>query len=194
MLKTIREIGIFMIAAQAVIHFAPGSQYGKYIKSISSVIILLLFLKPFLQLAGRPWEEPEKVLEKMADLPELPAMQEPAGAGAVVAARMEEEIRALLNQELNQEPYYVKRVVVRIGEGEPFVQEAETFMQEAWQLSLEITLGKREEERLIRVEGITVGEAAKMEETGEEEAYRQRFAALLGIPEENVEVRMDGRG
>ena len=48
MLENIRQIGLFMIAAQAVIHFAPGRQYEKYIKFVSSVIILLLFLKPFL--------------------------------------------------------------------------------------------------------------------------------------------------
>ena len=64
MLDTLREIGIFMIAAQAVIHFAPGKQYGKYIKSLSGIIILLLFLKPVLQLAGIPWEEPQILREK----------------------------------------------------------------------------------------------------------------------------------
>ena len=31
MLETIRQIGVFMIAAQAVVHFAPGRQYEKYI-------------------------------------------------------------------------------------------------------------------------------------------------------------------
>ena len=47
MLDTIREIGIFMIAAQAVVHFAPGRQYEKYIKSVSGIIILLLFCSLF---------------------------------------------------------------------------------------------------------------------------------------------------
>ncbi|MDE7360173.1 MAG: stage III sporulation protein AF, partial [Lachnospiraceae bacterium] len=64
MLDTIREIGIFMIAAQAVVHFAPGRQYEKYIKSVSGIIILLLFLKPVFQLAGTAWEEPQILLEK----------------------------------------------------------------------------------------------------------------------------------
>ena len=52
MLQTIREIGIFMIVAQAIVHFAPGKQYEKYVKSISGVIVLLLFLKPFVEMAG----------------------------------------------------------------------------------------------------------------------------------------------
>ena len=40
MLKNIREIGIFMIAAQTVIHFAPGRQYEKYIKSVSGLSLI----------------------------------------------------------------------------------------------------------------------------------------------------------
>ena len=59
MLDAIREIGIFMIAAQAVVHFEPGRQYEKYIKSVSGIVMLLLFLKPVLQLAGAVWEEPQ---------------------------------------------------------------------------------------------------------------------------------------
>ena len=64
MLDTIREIGIFMIAAQAVVHFAPGRQYEKYIKSVSGIIILLLFLQPVLRFSGIVWEEPQALLEK----------------------------------------------------------------------------------------------------------------------------------
>ena len=63
MLDTIREIGVFMIAAQAVVHFAPGRQYEKYIKSVSGIIVLILFLKPVLRLAGAAWEEPQVLLE-----------------------------------------------------------------------------------------------------------------------------------
>ena len=34
LVETIKKIGIFMIAAQAVLHFAPGQKYEKYIKLI----------------------------------------------------------------------------------------------------------------------------------------------------------------
>ena len=75
MLKNIREIGIFMIAAQTVIHFAPGRQYEKYIKSVSGIIILLLFLRPFLQLSGAEWKDAEAVLEKLEEVTDMPALQ-----------------------------------------------------------------------------------------------------------------------
>lgn len=179
-----------MIAAQAVVHFAPGVRYEKYIKSISGVIILLLFLKPFLQLSGGKWEEPEQILAKMAELTEMPAFPETVqitSASDTAAARMEEEIQKLLNQELAEENRYVKRVVVRLGEGQALMQEDQL-------LFVEISIGQKEEKSLIVVEEIAVGETADPEKTEDEQVYRQRFAGLLGIPEENVEVRMDGRG
>lgn len=190
MIKTIREIGIFMIAAQAVVHFAPGVRYEKYIKSISGVIILLLFLKPFLQLSGGKWEEPEQILAKMAELTEMPAFPETtqiASATDAAAARMEEEVQKLLNQELAEINCYVKRVVVRLGEGQALTQEDQVPF-------VEVLIGQKEEKSLIVVEEITIGETAEPDKLEEEQVYRQRFAGLLGIPEENVEVKMDGRG
>ena len=190
MIKTIREIGIFMIAAQAVVHFAPGVRYEKYIKSISGAIILLLFLKPFLQLSGGTWEEPGQILAKMAELTEMPALPETtqiSSATDAAADRMEEEIQKLLNQDLAKENRYVKRVIVRFGEGQSLIQEEQMPF-------VEVSIGQKEEKGLIVVEEITIGETADLERTEEEQAYRQRFAGLLGIPEENVEVRMDGRG
>ena len=190
MIKTIREIGIFMIAAQAVVHFAPGVRYEKYIKSISGVIILLLFLKPFLQLSGGKWEEPQQIFAEMAEWTEMPALPETTrvtSAADTAAARMEEEIQKLLNQELAKENRLVKRVVVRLGEGQ-------SLMQEEQMPCVEISIGQKEEKSLIVVEEITIGGTEDPEKTEEERAYRQRFAGLLGIPEENVEVRMDGRG
>lgn len=117
MLSTIREIGIFMIAAQAVIHFAPGKQYEKYIKSVSGVIILLLFLRPFLQLAGAQWKSPEAVLEKLeelTDMPDFPDEGENMKAGDAAVSRMETEVRALLNRELEGDEYCVKQVSIRL--------------------------------------------------------------------------------
>lgn len=187
MLKTIREIGIFMIAAQAVVHFAPGVQYEKYIKSISGVIILFLFLKPFLQLTGGTWEEPEDILKKMPDLPDLSEIVQTTSVGDAVSSRMEEEITTLLNQELTEENCYVRSVVVRFTEGQVLNREEQIPF-------VEITIGKKEEKDLIVVEEITIGETKDEEKVEEEQAYRKKFAGLLEIPEENVEVKMDGRG
>ena len=106
-------------------------------------------------------------------MPALPETTRVTSAADTAAARMEEEIQKLLNQELAEENRLVKRVVVRLGEGQ-------SLMQDEQMPFVEISIGPKEEKSLIVVE--------------EERAYRQRFAGLLGIPEENVEVRMAGRG
>lgn len=43
--KTICQIGIFLICAQAIVHFRPKASYEKYLKMLVSVMILMqLFL------------------------------------------------------------------------------------------------------------------------------------------------------
>lgn len=191
MLQNIREIGMFMIVAQAVVHFAPGRQYEKYIKSISSVIILLLFLKPFVQFAGGTWQAPSAVLDRLqvyAELSKSPSfssqMQE-NGVEDVLLRRMEEEIAARLNRELAGEDYLVKRVELSPEEGAESIGEASFF-------SVKVVMGEQSAESgEIAVGEITVG-ATQAKEEKALEAYRLRFAGLLGMEKEHVEVRWDG--
>lgn len=53
MAENIRNIGFFMIVAQTVVHFAAGKQYEKYIKAITGVIVLFLFLAPYVDADGQ---------------------------------------------------------------------------------------------------------------------------------------------
>ncbi len=193
MLDTLREIGIFMIAAQAVIHFAPGKQYGKYIKSVSGIIILLLFLKPVLQLAGIPWEEPQILREKweeMMDMPDLEMGTQTQGAAGEVVDRMESEVMERLNRELEGDAYFVSRVSIRFdresgAETETLLPEVEILMKER---AGEGECGE------IGVEEIVIGQPQETASGETFSDYRTRFAALLGMEEERVEVRRDGRG
>lgn len=192
MLDTIREIGVFMIAAQAVVHFAPGRQYEKYIKSVSGIIILILFLKPVLQLAGAAWEEPQVLLEKWMDMTDMPDVSVNVQADSVageVASRMERELTERLNRELEGDTYFVSRVSIRLiqdpeAETGTFLPEITVFLRER----------AKEESGLIGIEEIVIGQPQETE-TGEPFlSYRSRFAALLEMEEERVEVRPDGRG
>lgn len=190
MLQNIKEIGIFMILAQAVVHFAPGRQYEKYIKSISGVIILLLFLKPFVQMAGGQWQDPAASLAgvKAAKMPELsagPVNIPENGVEDAVVKHMEEEIAARLNRELKGEDCVVKQVRLIYADG------TDTFGEEA-SFSVVIVIGERgADERRITVEEIRAGEG-KEQENEALEAYRQRFAGFLELDRERVEVRWDG--
>lgn len=196
MLKNIREIGIFMIAAQAAIHFAPGKQYEKYIKSVSGIIILLLFLNPFLQLSGAEWKGSEAVLKKLEEMTDMqnfstekPDTADEAGVGGTVVGRMEAEVKELLNRELTEDDYRVKRVSIRLAK-DP-AQGSELRLSQ-----IEIGMARASEtgeERPIEVDRIVIGNTAD-EEDKIFAQYRSRFAALLEIEEERVEVRLDGRG
>ncbi len=192
MLDTIREIGVFMIAAQAVVHFAPGRQYEKYIKSVSGIIVLILFLKPVLRLAGAAWEEPQVLLEKWADLTDMPDVSvnvQADGVAEEVASRMERELTERLNRELTGDAYFVSRVSIRLildpeAETGTFLPEITVFLRER----------AKEESGLIGIEEIVIGQPQETETSEPFLSYRSRFAALLEMEEERVEVRPDGRG
>lgn len=190
MLQNIREIGIFIIAAQAVVHFAPGKQYEKYIKSISGVIILVLFLKPFVQLAGGQWQAPSAVLERLQEAGKLTEISvDPAaadgGVETAVTGRMEKEIADRLNRELAADTCLVKEVELSLKEG------TEDSKEDAF-YTVTIVMGERPAGReVIAVEEISVGVPETKEDA--QEAYRQHFAELLGLEPERVEVRWDGR-
>lgn len=192
MLQTIREIGIFMIVAQAVVHFAPGRQYEKYIKSISSVIILALFLKPFVQMAGGQWQMPSAVWERLeASAAQLDFFAAPAGVSesgveAVAIRRMEEELAERLNRELAADSCMVRRVELMLQEGTESGGEEVFFL-------VKVVMGEQAADRgKITVEEIDVGAPQKGEEEALE-AYRLRFAECLGLEMERVEVWWDGR-
>lgn len=191
MLQTIREIGIFMIIAQAVVHFAPGRQYEKYIKLISSVIILFLFLRPFGRTAGEQWRSPEAVWErweKSVELAELSADYAESAEGRVetaVVGRMEKEIRERLNRELAADPCRVKRVELFLKEG------AEGAGEEAFFLVRAVMEKQPADGNSIGVEEITLNKP-RTEEENIQEDYRLRIAGILGLEEGRVEVEWDG--
>ncbi len=193
MLETIRQIGVFMIAAQAVVHFAPGRQYEKYIKSVSGIMILLLFLKPVLQSDGAEWEEPRALLEKWeasADLPDFSVKMQTGGVTEEVAARMETALMGRLNRELTGEAYFVSRVSLRLvqdpgAEAGTLLPEITVFLRER----AEAEAGRR-----IEIGEIVIGQTPETDAGEPFSSYRSRFAVLLEMEEERVEVRPDGRG
>lgn len=193
MLDTIRQIGVFMIAAQAIVHFAPGRQYEKYIKSVSGIVILLLFLKPVLRFTGTVWEEPQILRENWEDLTDIPDFTEIPQIDDVseeVIGRMETEMREQLNKELETDAYFVSRVSIFLIQ-EPGAEEGTLMPQ------VEILMRRRAEEEegeQIGIGEIVVGQSQKSVLDESLLSYRARFAAVLGMEEDNVEVRRDGRG
>lgn len=61
--QTIRQIGIFMICAQAILHFKPSVKYEKYLKLLISVMVLVQLLLPLLKIFS--WEEEDLFYNRM---------------------------------------------------------------------------------------------------------------------------------
>ncbi len=59
--EIIKETGIFVVIAQALLYFVPGEAYVKYVKVLIGIILILQIAGPFLRLAGE--DMPEKLLQ-----------------------------------------------------------------------------------------------------------------------------------
>jgi len=192
MLENIRKIGLFMIAAQAVIHFAPGRQYEKYIKLISSVIILSLFIKPFVSKEAETemtWRTGmEQAIEEFWE--EELWQAEGQSAGGRVLEQLEEEIKSRINNEIPNEMYRAVSVSLLLD------GDAAAASKEGYALQLqkvEIVMAKQDEERIgpVLVEEIVIGDEKK-EAAGAALQYQEIAAGILGIEPDRVEVTCVG--
>ncbi len=88
--QAICRVGIFMICAQAIVHFRPQPQYEKYLKLLVSVMVLIqLFLPVGSFLLGGGGQEAAKILEQFGlDLEQ--SMKEAAENAAAVDAVLEQ--------------------------------------------------------------------------------------------------------
>lgn len=50
--KLIGQVGIFVICAQAIMHFRPKESYSKYLRLLFGVMVLVQILQPFLAVFG----------------------------------------------------------------------------------------------------------------------------------------------
>lgn len=52
LLQIISQVGIFMICAQMILHFKPSESYGKYIKLLISIMVLVQLFLPAMEIFG----------------------------------------------------------------------------------------------------------------------------------------------
>lgn len=116
----IKRIGIFMIAAQAVIHFAPAQKYEKYMKLIVGILILLQFLMPVYRIfTGMEWDwgKISSDMESVFDMQETEGgiAEEITGTDFLadtVLGNMENEIKSKLNHAISGQNYSVAGVKI----------------------------------------------------------------------------------
>lgn len=211
LLENIKRIGIFMIAAQTVIHFAAGKQYERYMKMIAGVIVLLQFLTPFLASSGditARWQtEMDRISQEMEE--RIGVWQEDVfymdtSAETIALHKIEEEVRDRLSNLINEQGYRVADVQVELEETNRELVFARVIVTVeegiAKKTPLENGTGTP-----IRIDEITIGNGGKEEtddRTKEQEKSTSReamsrklrslFAQALEIDEDRVEVMYRG--
>lgn len=210
LVENIRRIGIFMIAAQTVMHFAAGKQYEKYMKVITSVILLLMFVGPFTSSSvsqAADWQEEIKRMEHQVQnnmQQEIPYVVSPVET--VALRQIQEEVKTMLNDAVSDRDCSVVDVMIDLEELDT-TDTLGDMGSRNWKFQrVRIILqsmgtaddSDRNAERTIHVEEITVGigteadniqqETKDSERNSQIQEYRRLFAQTLGIAVDKVEV------
>lgn len=169
--ENIRQIGLFMIAAQAVIHLVPNRQYEKYVKLIAGVMILMQFVTPFFkqseELLMKWQEEIEQIGQKIGEQGEkelIGQIQDSKGASyGLVVDSIEEELKDRFNSLPSCSGYQVSDVKI-------VLKEKSDSEKEVWELQkvhvVMRRLPKSTEETEKAEEVKNAGETEKEEEIG----------------------------
>ena len=75
MLEIIKEMGIFIVIAQAVLYFVPGESYVKYVKVIIGIIMIAKIAQPVFSLTSEQTFE-EILAESQVFTREMVSMEE----------------------------------------------------------------------------------------------------------------------
>ena len=200
--ESIRNVGVFMIAAQAVMHFAPGKRYEKYIKLIAGVMVLLLFINPFAGITvdfESEWESGmEQVIQQLDGQSEPCRSRDQSGNPGVwntTLQQIEEQAKAQLNLLFEKEPYRVAEVQIRLQENKNTGSDSYGWSVEHICIVMERKEQLSEEDcgenvvTPVEIEKIDImANSGQQEQKSEENAYTVLCADALGIEEDRVEV------
>lgn len=221
LVELIKRIGIFMLAAQAVIHFAPSQKYEKYMKLIVGIMILLQFLTPVYRIFTETEVDfGERILDMEQELQEGMLVEELVVTDSVtesVISSLEEEMKTKLNNVISGENYTVTGVRISMkavdGEGKDGIRQYElgtvrVVVRASASAGSTDNMGKTGNIGKIQIQKIDVeidgtdgkdgtGEEGQGRMTADgkeeiEERLRERFCQALGMDKENMEVSVYG--
>lgn len=166
MLTVIREVGIFVVIAQAVLFFVPGESYVKYVKVIVGIIMIVKIAEPvFALVTDGEWESiVEQALSDSERYGFGTQILEVPDGNAGIYMQIEEEIRRKLEEE-TPKGYEISRVELKKKEGQENVYTG-----------------------II----ITISENSKIQES--HEYLQEHYSRLLGMEASDVEIKTDEGG
>lgn len=128
MLQIIKEIGVFVVIAQAVLYFVPGKTYEKYVKVIIGILMIAKMAEPIFSLAGEEGWEQLLLGGQTASKDLLRMTQEVMAQGDEGANGSYEEIYQGIGEEIKKklslnkvEGCNPKKAAIRLEQGEVFV-------------------------------------------------------------------------
>ena len=135
--RSICQVGIFMICAQAIVHFRPKADYEKYLKILVSVMIFIQIFLPISSVFSKEGqtdiltkvEEFEQRLKQISINAESSALASERLAETITARQLEElrkeseeqenreQEQLLQNKKAGQQPKKVKKIQIKVGQG-----------------------------------------------------------------------------
>ena len=174
MISVIKEICIFMIIAQAILFFVPGSSYGKYVRLLVGVMLILRLIEPLFGIILKE-ERQVEIQERIREMEQAVHVQSRElvleDSESIVKGGIEEELKKKL--EASDGTYRI----VDVGLG----QEKDKII---------ITISEeREPENTgeIVIEPVQVGGEGQEDEM-EKEELKALYGSCLGVEAEKVEI------
>ena len=180
-LQTVKQIGVFMICAQIILHFKPSAKYEKYLKLLISVMVLVQIIMPMVNLL--PGEGSASFLTRVQEIQ------------TEIDKSMEQlEIENAVNEEniLNTTLEEIKSRINNVIKGGDLQVNAIKYNEEAGDMLI-VYVEECDDGRdiSIEVDEINVGDSQVMGHTVNKDKLQVLYNALLtefGITESQVEV------
>ena len=172
LLNAIKGIAIFMVICEAILHFTPTKNYGKYIKPIIGFIILSKIMIAIFSFNNSGInKQMEETLDKYEE--QLQGMEITNLNSQTFD--ITEQIKMKLNKDLINEYEVKKALIVQETDDSGIIRNI-----------LKITLGK--DNKSIVVEKINIG----TQMTKEELQMKTVIAQTVGMEQKDVEVVIEG--
>ena len=183
-MEAIREIGIFIVIAQAILYFVPGESYVKYVKVIIGVIMIAKMAQPVLTfINGGEWEQ---LLEQAEEFGSLTDFEESNTGPEDNSDEIREQVEKELADKLNEKTfkgYIVNGVLLDVKEEKDIV--------------IMVSEEKEETVKEIKIEEINLREEDTAEDEGskpmekETEELKAYYGEILGTDPDNLEVKIN---
>jgi len=196
--QTVKQIGIFIICAQVIMHFKPSAKYEKYLKLLISVMVLVQVLMPLVNIVSGKnedflWTKIEQIQAEIDKNMEQLEIENAINEENIINQTLD-EIKLKINYKLKEKGVQVKSVEYSEENGKEkiilYLSANGYYVSENIKIDT-INIGEQE------VMGRAVASASGEEENNQE--YSEKLHALynvvsseLGMTEEQIEVVWNG--